>query len=486
MHADVEGSTALTTELGDEAGRRELETTKRIVREQSEAHGGREIDSVGDAMMLTFTSTRGAIAGAIAVQNVLTARELASTSRTLRVRVGLNVGEVMERDGQPFGAAVNAGARVMAKADGGQILVSEMVRRLAGTVPGVTYRDRGRHVFKGFDERWRLYELDWADRAPLPSRATRRLGTWRYVVAAAAIALVAAAAVVWLVSRPPGGLPGVAPNHVGLIDPESAKIVEQVDVGVRPTAIAAAGGTLWVASLEGRSVVRIDEDTGERTSIPVPGHPSALLADARGVWVAATIERRLIRIDRAFDRAGAIRPVEATSLARAGGYLWAARDGTTLQRLDRSGRRAGRDLLLDDGADSVVGSRGVVWVDGRSGLTPVGARTAIPGPLVRLLGTPVALAAAAASVWTVVRRPGGESVVQKVDTETGASAGSAPVGDDPGTIVADGGSVWVANRSDGTVSRFRASDLTPLGLIEIGATPAGLATGTRGVWVAGA
>jgi class 3 adenylate cyclase len=147
MHADVEGSTELTTRLGDEVGRRTLEGTKRIVRERVETFGGRQIDAVGDAMMFTFTSTRQAIVGAIAVQRALTTAEEERPEETLRVRIGLNVGEVLERDGHPFGAAVNAGARVMSKAFGGQILASEMVVRLAGTMPGISFRDRGRHTF---------------------------------------------------------------------------------------------------------------------------------------------------------------------------------------------------------------------------------------------------------------------------------------------------------------------------------------------------
>ena len=67
----------------------------------------------------------------------------------------------------------------MAKADGGEILVSEMVRQLAGTVPGVQYRDRGRHDFKGFDEPWRLYEVVWPGAPPKRAKTARaaRRGT---------------------------------------------------------------------------------------------------------------------------------------------------------------------------------------------------------------------------------------------------------------------------------------------------------------------
>src|SRR5215213_10239035 len=235
MHVDVEGSTALTTRAGDEAARTVLTETKRIVRERVEALGGREIDAVGDAMMMTFASTRAAIAGATAVQEELAARERERPDETLRVRIGLNVGEVLERDGTPFGAAVNAGARVMAKADGGEILVSEMVRQLAGTVPGVQYRDRGRHTFKGWDEPWRLYEVWWPGAPPKRAKPRARPSRRRLAIAAPVLAvLVAAALAAFVATRGSGGLSGIQPNHVGVIDPATNRIVDEVQVGNRP------------------------------------------------------------------------------------------------------------------------------------------------------------------------------------------------------------------------------------------------------------
>src|SRR5207253_5593268 len=99
------------------------------------------------------------------------------------VRVGSNVGLVLDPvDGAPFGAAINATARVMARARGGEILVSDMARRLAGTVVDVSFRDCGEISLKGFDERWRLYDVVWrepeaaspAPRGRLPSARLHR------------------------------------------------------------------------------------------------------------------------------------------------------------------------------------------------------------------------------------------------------------------------------------------------------------------------
>jgi class 3 adenylate cyclase len=75
--------------------------------------------------------------------------------------VGLNSGEVTSRDDDVFGAAVNAAARITAKAGPGETLVAEVVKQLAGTIPDLTFRDRGRFRLKGFPDRWRLFEVVW-------------------------------------------------------------------------------------------------------------------------------------------------------------------------------------------------------------------------------------------------------------------------------------------------------------------------------------
>src|SRR5215212_4976186 len=301
MHVDVEGSTALTTRAGDEAARKVLTETKRIVRERVEAVGGREIDAVGDAMMMTFASTRAAIAGATAVQEELAARERDRPEETLRVRIGLNVGEVLERDGTPFGAAVNAGARVMAKADGGEILVSEMVRQLAGTVPGIEYRDRGRHSFKGFDEPWRLYQIAWPGAPPKRAKPRARPSRRFLGAVAAALLLLAAVAVGALAMRDsgPGGLSGIRANHVGLIDPAANTIVDQIPVGIRPGPIAVGGGSVWVGNLDDRNLTRIDRGTrtASATISLEDRTPTAIAVGAGAIWVAHGALGKLSRVD---------------------------------------------------------------------------------------------------------------------------------------------------------------------------------------------
>ena len=54
------------------------------------------------------------------------------------------------------GIAVHEAARVMAAAEPGEILVSELTRALVGAA-GLRFEDRGSHAFKGLDGEWQLY-----------------------------------------------------------------------------------------------------------------------------------------------------------------------------------------------------------------------------------------------------------------------------------------------------------------------------------------
>ena len=82
----------------------------------------------------------------------------AAAELDVRVRAGVHFGEVLERDGALRGIAVHFAARVMAKAAGGEVLVSETVKDIvAGS--GLTFEDRGLHELKGIDGARRLFAV---------------------------------------------------------------------------------------------------------------------------------------------------------------------------------------------------------------------------------------------------------------------------------------------------------------------------------------
>jgi class 3 adenylate cyclase len=76
----------------------------------------------------------------------------------LDVRVGLHTGECELIDGKVAGIAVHTGARVAAKADPGEVLVSSTVKDMvAGS--GLVFEDRGAHELSGIPGEWHLYSV---------------------------------------------------------------------------------------------------------------------------------------------------------------------------------------------------------------------------------------------------------------------------------------------------------------------------------------
>jgi class 3 adenylate cyclase len=161
LFTDVEGSTALTQRLGDEKGRAVLREHERITREALKSHGGSEVKTLGDGFMASFSSATGALECAIAMQLAF-AQHAESAEEPMRVRIGLNAGEPIEEDKDLFGTAVNLAARIAAKAEGGEILASNVVRELVAG-KGFLFSDRGDVALRGFEDPVRLYEVRWRE-----------------------------------------------------------------------------------------------------------------------------------------------------------------------------------------------------------------------------------------------------------------------------------------------------------------------------------
>ncbi|MGH2727516.1 MAG: AAA family ATPase, partial [Actinomycetota bacterium] len=181
LFTDVEGSTDLRTRFGDELADELLSAQETLIRAQVERHGGREVKSLGDGYMVAFGSPRKAISCAVDIQKALDDRNRTSPGREIRVRIGINTGEVSEVAGDLLGAAVNAAARIAGKARGGQILVANVVKDLAGVRPDLSYIDRGLYWLKGFPERWRLYEIMRRAMGPVEELTAPMLGKTRFV-----------------------------------------------------------------------------------------------------------------------------------------------------------------------------------------------------------------------------------------------------------------------------------------------------------------
>jgi class 3 adenylate cyclase len=166
LFTDIEGSTALAQRLGDKAYHALLAEHNRILREQLARHGGHEVKHTGDGFMVAFASAARALSCAVDIQRAFAARNAAQAEPVeapINVRIGLNTGESIEEAGDYFGTAVTLAARIADRARGGQILVSDLLRNLAGSLAGVEFSDAGRKQLKGIAGRKRVYEVRWQE-----------------------------------------------------------------------------------------------------------------------------------------------------------------------------------------------------------------------------------------------------------------------------------------------------------------------------------
>ena len=149
LFTDIVGSTEQARALGDQRWREVLDLHDQAARRLVDREGGRLIKTTGDGILAVFGGPGRAIRSAMALRTEL-------HEHGIQIRAGLHTGEVDLRGEDVGGIAVHVGARIMAAADPGEILVSRTIRDLvAGS--GITLEDRGTHALKGMSDQWQLF-----------------------------------------------------------------------------------------------------------------------------------------------------------------------------------------------------------------------------------------------------------------------------------------------------------------------------------------
>ena len=171
LFTDIEGSTALLRRLGDSDYGRVLADHQALIRAALAAHGGKEVDTQGDAFFAVFSSPTACVAAVIEMQRALEARAWPGGEH-VRVRMGVHTGEAATTaTGDPVGLHVHRAARVGAVAHGGQVLLSETAAALVrdSLPPGAALRDLGAQQLKDLGRPEQIFQLDAAGlRADFP------------------------------------------------------------------------------------------------------------------------------------------------------------------------------------------------------------------------------------------------------------------------------------------------------------------------------
>ena len=161
LFSDIEGSTAANERLGDRRWLEVLRAHNRIVRREVAAQRGFEVKSLGDGFMVAFGSARRAVLCAVAVQRALADYSQSHPDDTVQVRIGLHTGEVLKEAEDFFGTNVALAARIASAAQGGQILVSGLLKDLLESLGDVEFSEPREIELKGMSGRRLIHEIEW-------------------------------------------------------------------------------------------------------------------------------------------------------------------------------------------------------------------------------------------------------------------------------------------------------------------------------------
>jgi predicted ATPase len=156
LFTDIEGSTRLLQDLGEESYAATLAEHRHVLRGSFSRYGGVEVDTQGDAFFVAFPTAPGALAAAREAQEAL----------SIPVRMGIHTGTPLLTDEGYVGADVHRAARIAAAGHGCQVLVSAATAALLDS-SGDALRDLGEHRLKDLSAPQRLYQLGDGEFPPL-------------------------------------------------------------------------------------------------------------------------------------------------------------------------------------------------------------------------------------------------------------------------------------------------------------------------------
>ena len=195
LAADAEGYSRLMT-VDERATVTALDAARAIFKVQVESHQGRVVDMAGDSVLAIFETAAGAVNAALEIQSLVEGSvPAASADRRMRFRIGVHLGDVIEKqDGTIYGDGVNVAARVQTLAEPGGISISALVQEAVRDHVAAVFEDQGVHEVKNIARPVHVYRVIVPGHAAGAARRFVRRLPWR----AAAVLLVAVAIGAWV------------------------------------------------------------------------------------------------------------------------------------------------------------------------------------------------------------------------------------------------------------------------------------------------
>lgn len=426
--ADIRGYTTFTQSRGDEAAAKLTSKFEAIVRSLVPEFGGTVVEIRGDEALCAFGSPRQCLRLAVTLQQRFVEETVEDSELPMPVGIGVDVGEAVRVGDGYRGGALNLAARLCGVAKAGQILATPEATHLARAIEGIRYVEVDRVALKGLSVPVRPVRVypeaeDPAQQMPALIAAARPpSAARRRRRPSRRTVLIAAAVVVAVVA---GILIGVAGSSNN-------------------------GGGHEAVRVAANSAVELNSSGSVLASVPVGIRPVAIASAAGSLWVADYGDLSVARLDPKQQKVVARIPTDAapTALVAAGGDVWVSDSDGGISRIDPH-----YDVATPVTHISIFAPGLAAW------------------PMLAAFG----------SVWLVV--PDGFLI--RFDAQSARRQGEVVVGNDPSAIAAGAGSVWVTNRSDGTVTRIDPSTLLTT-TIPVGHGPTAIAVDSAGAWVANA
>lgn len=157
LYTDVAGYSRLTG--GDEEGtHRQVMEVLDYASQQISDSGGNVLRYAGDAILAEFSSAVSAVKTAVGIQREMARKnhEVADDKK-VQIRIGINIGDVIEDRGEVFGDGVNLAARLEAAAPEGGICISTSVHEQVLGKIEVEFSDGGEEQFKNINRPVHVY-----------------------------------------------------------------------------------------------------------------------------------------------------------------------------------------------------------------------------------------------------------------------------------------------------------------------------------------
>jgi len=233
LHADIKGYSYLMDD-NEEATVSTLTAYREVIGVLIQQHRGRVVHGSGDSLLAEFVSVVDAVQCAVKIQKELKTRNAElSEDRKVEFRIGINLGDVVEKDGDLHGDGVNIAARVEALADGGGICITRTAYDQVKNKLSLGYEYLGEHTVKNIAEPVRVYRVMMEPEAAGKVVGEKRAkpGWWQMAALAVAtlILITGAVAVLNLYLRP-----SEPPIEVASIEKMAFPLPDKPSIAVLP------------------------------------------------------------------------------------------------------------------------------------------------------------------------------------------------------------------------------------------------------------